>query len=155
SGRWIPPHTGGEDQSVAHYDGRHFRRWGGGRPQRHSGCHRRGRRSCDGGRQPLAAHRMAHRGRGGRGGQRHQAGSSTDMGGALMSETPQAAKPAKAKNTIAVLRERHGGMTQDLKDYFKDQQRVRKLLREALKGGAMTIPQLAAACKLETHTTLW
>ena len=72
-----------------------------------------------------------------------------------MSETPQAAKPAKAKNTIAVLRERHGGMTQDLKDYFKDQQRVRKLLREALKGGAMTIPQLAAACKLETHTTLW
>jgi len=69
-----------------------------------------------------------------------------------MSETPQAAKP---KNTIAVLREKHGGMTQDLKDYFKDQQRVRKLLREALKGGAMTIPQLAAACKLETHVTLW
>jgi hypothetical protein len=77
------------------------------------------------------------------------------MGDALMSETPQTAKPAKGKNAIAVLRERHGGMSKELKEYFKEQQRIRKLLREGLKGGAMTVPQLAAACKLETQVTMW
>ena len=72
-----------------------------------------------------------------------------------MSEIMDSGKPAKGKNTIAVLRERHGGMSKELKEYFKEQQRIRKAIRGALKAGAMTVPQLAAACQLETHVTMW
>jgi len=72
-----------------------------------------------------------------------------------MSEKPQASQPVKSKSSIAVLRERHGGMTAELKEYFKEQQRVRKALRGALKGGPKTIPELAAACALEKPAAVW
>ena len=72
-----------------------------------------------------------------------------------MSEIMDSGKPAKGKNTIAVLRERHGGMSKELKEYFKEQQRIRKAIRGALKEGAMTVPQLAAACQVDTQTMMW
>jgi hypothetical protein len=72
-----------------------------------------------------------------------------------MSEIPQADKPAKEKTPLAILRERRGGMSDELKEYFKEQQRIRKALREALKGGAKSVPELADACALEKSVTLW
>jgi hypothetical protein len=72
-----------------------------------------------------------------------------------MSEIPAAAKTGKDKNTIAILRERHGGMSKELKEYFKEQQRIRKVIRGALKERAMTVPQLAAACQLDPQVTMW
>lgn len=68
-------------------------------------------------------------------------------------ERPEA-RP-KEKRPWLVLRDRHGGMSAELKEYFKEQQRIRKLLKEALKGGPRTIPQLAAACKLDSSVVVW
>lgn len=72
-----------------------------------------------------------------------------------MSEIPQAEKPAKEKSPIAILREKRGGMSDELMEFFKDQLRIRKALREALKGGAKSVPELAEACALEKPVTLW
>jgi len=72
-----------------------------------------------------------------------------------MIETPQAEKPVKEKTPLAILRERRGGMSDELKEYFKEQQRIRKALREALKGGAKSVPELAEACSLGKPVTLW
>jgi biotin operon repressor len=72
-----------------------------------------------------------------------------------MSETPQIEKPAKEKTPLSLLRERRGGMSDELKEYFKVQQQTRKVLREALREGPKSVPELAALLKLEKSTTLW
>ena len=72
-----------------------------------------------------------------------------------MSETVQEEKTSKEKTPLAILRERRGGMSEELKEYFKEQQRIRKLLREALKTGAKSVPELAQVCALEKPATLW
>jgi predicted RNA binding protein with dsRBD fold (UPF0201 family) len=72
-----------------------------------------------------------------------------------MSETTQTEKMIKEKTSLTLLRERRGGMSDELKEYFKEQQRIRKALREALKGGAKSVPEIAAACSLDKQATLW
>jgi hypothetical protein len=72
-----------------------------------------------------------------------------------MSEVPQSEKVIKEKTPLAILRERRGGMSEELKEYFKEQQRIRKALREALKGEAKSVPEIAAVCSLDKQATLW
>ncbi len=72
-----------------------------------------------------------------------------------MSENEQADKVAKEKTPLAILRERRGGMSDELKEYFKEQQRIRKALRESLKGGPKSVPELASACSIAKAKTLW
>ncbi len=72
-----------------------------------------------------------------------------------MSENEQTDKVAKEKTPLAILRERRGGMSDELKEYFKEQQRILKALREALRGGPKTVPELAGQCGLEKPVTLW
>ena len=72
-----------------------------------------------------------------------------------MSETPQIEKPAREKTPLALLRERRGGMSEELKEYFKEQQRIKKALRKALKDGPKSVPDLASACSLDKQATLW
>ena len=72
-----------------------------------------------------------------------------------MSDTMQEEETNKEKSPLALLRERRGGMSEELKEYYKEQQRVRKLLREALKSGAKTVPELAQATGLGKPSTLW
>jgi hypothetical protein len=72
-----------------------------------------------------------------------------------MSEVPQTENVIKEKTPLAILRERRGGMSDDLKEYFKEQQRIRKAIREALKGGAKSVPELAKLISLEKSKTLW
>jgi hypothetical protein len=69
--------------------------------------------------------------------------------------TPQAEKPPKEKSPLSILRERRGGTSDELKEYFKEQQAIRKALRDALKGGAKSVPELAEECALEKPLTLW
>lgn len=72
-------------------------------------------------------------------------------------ETTGAAAPASAKpkRPIEILRERHGGMSKELKDYFNEQQKVYKALRAALKNGPRTVPQLAKECSLPSPVVMW
>jgi hypothetical protein len=72
-----------------------------------------------------------------------------------MSEpTPTNAVP-KQKRPIEILRERHGGMSKELKEYFNDQQKVYKALRAALKAGPRTVPQLARECNIPSPVVMW
>jgi predicted transcriptional regulator len=72
-----------------------------------------------------------------------------------MSESPQIENPAKEKSPLTLLRERRGGMSEELKEYFKVLQQTRKGIRKALKEGPKSVPELAALLKLEKSTTLW
>jgi hypothetical protein len=68
---------------------------------------------------------------------------------------PEAPKKEKARRPIEVLRDRQGGMSKDLKEYFNEQQRIFKAIRAALKAGPRTVPQLAAECKLDPPKAMW
>jgi hypothetical protein len=72
-----------------------------------------------------------------------------------MSETPQIEIQAKEKTPLSLLRERRGGMSDELKEYFKVQQQTRKGLRKALREGPKSVPELAALLSLEKSATLW
>ena len=62
---------------------------------------------------------------------------------------------AKPKRPIEILRERRGGMSKTLKEYFNDQQKTYKALRAALHAGPRTVPQLAKECNLASPTVMW
>jgi predicted transcriptional regulator len=64
-------------------------------------------------------------------------------------------KADKPKRAIEVLRERHGGMSKELKDYFNEQQKIYKALRAALKNGPRTVPELAKDCNLPAPAVMW
>ena len=70
-----------------------------------------------------------------------------------MNDQPAAAK--KEKRPIEILRDRQGGMSKALKEYFNEQQRVYKAIRAALKAGPRTVPQLAVECKLDPPKAMW
>jgi len=74
-----------------------------------------------------------------------------------MTETsqPVSDKKEKAKRPIEILRDRQGGMSKELKEYFNEQQRVYKAIRAALRSGPKTVPQLAAECKLDPPKAMW
>jgi hypothetical protein len=72
-----------------------------------------------------------------------------------MNETTQTGKVVKEKTPLDILRERRGGMSEELKEYFKEQQRIKKALRKALKDGPKSVPDLASACSLDKQVTLW
>lgn len=65
------------------------------------------------------------------------------------------ARPAKARRPIDILRERHGGPTAEMKEYFKTQNTVRKLLIEALQKSPLTIPELASRCQVAPDVIMW
>ena len=64
-------------------------------------------------------------------------------------------KQAKEKSAIAVLRERQGGMSDEMKAYYKRFNEVRKQLKTALSHGYATIPELATTTKLPSDEVLW
>ena len=68
---------------------------------------------------------------------------------------PGAPKKDKPKRPIEILRDRQGGMSKELKEYFNEQQRIYKALRAALKAGPKTVPELARECALDTPKAMW
>ena len=63
--------------------------------------------------------------------------------------------PGKTQRPVDILKEKHGGMSDTLKAHVKEQQQVRKKLRDALKAGSKTVPELAAAGGIEANKVLW
>jgi predicted transcriptional regulator len=61
----------------------------------------------------------------------------------------------KPKKPIMVLRERCGGMSDELKAYQKELNALRKQLTATLQEGPKTVPEIAQACGLETDKALW
>jgi len=72
-----------------------------------------------------------------------------------MSDTAPTSPAPKPKRPIEVLRDRHGGISKELKAYVSEQQKVYKALRAALKNGPRTVPQLAKECNLPSPTVMW
>jgi predicted transcriptional regulator len=66
-----------------------------------------------------------------------------------------AGKPSKAKRAIDILRDRQGGISKELKEYFNTQQRVRKALKAALQSGPKTVPEIARESGLDSTGVLW
>jgi predicted Rossmann fold nucleotide-binding protein DprA/Smf involved in DNA uptake len=64
-------------------------------------------------------------------------------------------KTAREKKPLDILRERRGGTSEELKAYFKEQTRIRKLISEALKKGPRTIPELASDTGEPADKLLW
>jgi hypothetical protein len=64
-------------------------------------------------------------------------------------------KAPKPKRPIEVLRERRGGMSKELKEYFNAQQRVKKAIRAALAAGPKTVPQIASESGTPASDILW
>jgi hypothetical protein len=62
---------------------------------------------------------------------------------------------AKARRPIDILRDRLGGASESTKESFKEQNRVRKLLNEALREKPRTVPELAVACALPSEEVMW
>jgi hypothetical protein len=66
-----------------------------------------------------------------------------------MSEKTTKAK--KAKKPIQILRERHGGMSDELKEWRKESRRIKKAIKEQLKTKPMRIPDLAEVIDDPSH----
>lgn len=64
-------------------------------------------------------------------------------------------KPVKEKKPLDLLRERHGGISDEMKHLFKEQNRIRKLINEAFKNGPRTIPELAQDTGEPAEKLLW
>ena len=60
-------------------------------------------------------------------------------------------KAKKAKKPIQILRERHGGMSDDLKEWRKESRRIKKAIKEQLKAKPMMIPELTEAIGDPSH----
>ncbi len=69
--------------------------------------------------------------------------------------TIQTNKTEKPKKPIQVLRERRGGVPKELAALRRDQSKIRKTLTESLHDGPKTVPELANATGIPSHTTLW
>ena len=61
----------------------------------------------------------------------------------------------KEMKPIQVLRDRHGGMSDKLKEYFKEQNQTKKAITGSLKAGAKTIPQIAKETGIEPEKVVW
>ncbi len=113
--------TDPKTQPGAQHHRRDLRRGRGDRPQGHPGRHRRGRGRGDGSGDVPAAH-----GRQARCAPEVSRGESSQDDGARTWTNRTTDKPVKEKKPMDILRERHGGMTDEMKAYFKEQNRVRK-----------------------------
>ena len=70
-----------------------------------------------------------------------------------MSQTP--VKTGAKPKPIAVFRDKRGGMTPEMKQYVKDQNRVRKAILASLQAGKATVPEIAAAHGIESSRIMW
>ena len=62
---------------------------------------------------------------------------------------------AERTRPIDILRKRQGGMSDGMKAFYKEQTRIKKLIKETLRQGPKTIPDVALACGLPTEITTW
>ena len=63
------------------------------------------------------------------------------------------AKPEK--KPVLVLRDRMGGISEELKGYFKNLQKVRKDITGALRTGPKTVPEIAREVGIPSKDAMW
>jgi predicted transcriptional regulator len=72
-----------------------------------------------------------------------------------MSGTEGKVKTRTETKTAQIARQRRGGVPKELMELSREQARIRQRIREALKSGPLTAPELHAATGLPTDTILW
>ncbi len=70
-----------------------------------------------------------------------------------MTNTTETRKSDKV--SVAAFRDKRGGMSDDLKAYVKDQNRLRKAILASLKAGNCTVPDIAGQHGLNTADVMW
>jgi predicted transcriptional regulator len=63
--------------------------------------------------------------------------------------------PEKEKTPVAIFRDSRGGIPDTLRDSMKEQNRIHRLIKDALKASPMTVPQLAAKIEVPSEITMW
>jgi len=61
----------------------------------------------------------------------------------------------KEKTPLAALRDSRGGIPEAVRDSVKEQNRIHKLIKDALKSSPMTVPQLAEKTGVPSDTAMW
>ena len=61
----------------------------------------------------------------------------------------------EGERPIQVLKRTSGRLTEEMKQYVKDQLHTKKAIRTALKPGAKTVPQIAAESNIDASVILW
>ena len=64
-------------------------------------------------------------------------------------------KAKRRGETLKRLREERKASVEKTQTYLKEQQAIRKQLRQAMKGGPKTIPEIAEASQLPSSLVLW
>lgn len=59
------------------------------------------------------------------------------------------------RTDLKAFRERMGGVSDEKKAWSKEQRQTIKAIREALKDGPRTIPQIAGAARLPSPSVVW
>jgi len=59
------------------------------------------------------------------------------------------------KKPLQILKERVGPVPKELSDRVKEHAGIKTKIRKALKDGAMTIPEIAAATEIPSSSVLW
>jgi hypothetical protein len=72
-----------------------------------------------------------------------------------MSETEKKAENRTETKTAQVARQRRGGVPKELMELSREQARIHRKIREALKSGPLTVPELYAATGLAADEILW
>ena len=65
------------------------------------------------------------------------------------------AKRTQRQEQMATLRGQHPERVAAAQARLKEQRRIRKVLRQALRDGSRTVPQLASDTALAAHEVLW
>ncbi len=66
-----------------------------------------------------------------------------------------AEKAKPEKKPILVLRDRMGGISEELKEYFKKLTKIRKDIASALRTGPKTVPEIARETGLPSREAMW
>ena len=72
-----------------------------------------------------------------------------------MSGTERKLENRTETKTAQVARQHRGGVPKELMELSREQARIRQKIREALKSGPLTVPELHAATGLPTDEILW
>jgi hypothetical protein len=59
------------------------------------------------------------------------------------------------REDLKLFRERMGGVTEDRKAWNKEQREAEKVIREALKAGPLTVPEISDATALPSRKVVW
>jgi hypothetical protein len=64
-------------------------------------------------------------------------------------------KEAGQKKPIQIMRERYGGISEELKKFTREQTKNFKMISETLKNNYKTIPEISQSTGLPSHKILW